>query len=173
MDITAKGFGNMLIEAGYKILAGAFNLKPQIVPYDDLVKWSAYKMPNNIALVSMDYKLHLIDWTTWKDIIASDWTSTKKYAEDAFDCDNFAITFAAHCSELYNVTVAYVYGKAYKPDGTYIDMHYWNAMFTKEIDGSFHIYFFEPMNGTYGEYPGQGKFQFGTMIYEPKIITIF
>jgi hypothetical protein len=169
----ARTLGKSLLEAGYKMLASSYNINSQQVYFNDFSALLQQKLPN-VEQGLMDNNYYLIPFSVWKDIIASDWLSqTKQYVTDKYDCDNFAYTFAAHVSELFDISVATCYGEVFNKDTKVsLGLHYWNVIPTKEIDGSLHIYFYEPQNNMYCEITGKTDITLN-MIYKPIKVIVF
>lgn len=174
----ARKIGRTLIEAGLKMIASAFHIQPQQITYQEmsgliaskLAKYPAGQNPNSGL---MDGNYFLIDIATWKEIIATDWTENKQYLVDKWDCDNFAYTFAAHVSEIFDISVSTCYGEVYNKDtGKFLNWHYWNTIMTYEADGK-HLYFFEPQTGEIVEIVGQQDIILGNWKYVPHRVIVF
>jgi hypothetical protein len=163
--------GRTLINSGLKFVQQGFQLSPKEATREELATLIANKL--NCESGFMDGKFYLVSIDDWRNFNEFDWTKEKIYVTDKFDCDNYAFTFAAHISELFDITVGTCYGKVYNKDtGKYIDLHYWNVVITKELDG-LHLYFYEPMNGGFAEVIDKSRIVIGNMRYEPIKLTLF
>ena len=172
VNSIARSLGQTLIKAGYKMIVSAFNIQPKLVFYNEIVNLISTKLNCESSLLDSNY--YLIDFVTWKDIIACDWlVDTKKWIADKFDCDNWSYAFASHISELFDISVACMYGEIFNKDTKKsLGYHYWNTILTKELDG-LHLYFYEPENNQYVEIIGQSQIIIGNWIYKQIKIIVF
>ena len=164
--------GKVLVNNGLKFIQQGFHINPKECGWQEMIDFISAKL--NIQLSLKDRKFYLIDWETWKQFIKIDWIEEKKYIEDRFDCDNFAQTFSAHASELFDISVATCYGKVYhKNNNQFIDYHEWSVIITKEIDGAKHLYFYEPMNDQSVEVLDKNNITIANWRYEPIKIYVW
>ena len=97
-----------------------------------------------------------------------------KYLVDKYDCEDFALTFAAHLSEILDISSSFSYGKVYdKNTKVLIGYHYYNALITIEADNSKHLYLYEPQGADMAEVTGQKDIIIGDWIYKPIKISVF
>jgi hypothetical protein len=85
----------------------------------------------------LDGTYYATDLTTLKKIIDWDWTDTRKYVNEIFDCDKFAIYFKARVSLDFGINAV----------GVVLDYsagHAYNLVILKEPDGRVQWYLFEP-----------------------------
>ena len=114
------------------------------------------------------YKVPTID--VWRKIIKADiLDKVKKWREDVFDCDNFALVFSAHCAEFYGVNTAGIaLGNVYDANTLeLVGYHAYNVLVAKE-DGKIVLYIYEPQ--TDGLAKASKKTRLGDWIYETEKI---
>ena len=93
---------------------------------------------------SFDVWAYLVPLQVWKDFTEFEWSKEKKYLADIWDCDNYAMAYASHASEILDITGFRVWGTVYDKDtNVKVGYHYWNACFTSDKE----LYFIEPQTG--------------------------
>lgn len=136
----AKQIGILLIDNGMKMIQSAFKLNPIKVTGAEITQAIVKYLPS-VNLTHLDDWYYLIPISQWKELIAVDWTDTKKWVIDKFDCDNFGNYFSANMAMFYEINSAgRVYGKFYRGTQNFVGYHYWNII----IDSNKDIWFFEP-----------------------------
>lgn len=160
----AKKLGLILIDSGMRFIQSAFHLNPIKVSGEEITQiLRKYFVSEKIT--HLDSYYYLIPISQWRELIAVDWTDTKKWVVDKFDCDNFSNYFAANMSMFYEInSVGRVYGKYYQGTNQFVGYHYWNVLITAEKE----IWFFEPGNDKMTE----AKYEGGMLLingnkYEP------
>lgn len=146
--------GTLLIRLGIKRIQDAFKIEPAIIDGNillDKIRSKSELTANQIS--RLDRKYYLTDWETWKKIIDLDWTDTKDYIKEKFDCDDFSRIFQARIIETYGLNSCMTaYGKIYnKETGAFINYHYWIVILTS--DDKLMVY--EPGNDKYTEYSNE------------------
>ena len=150
-NITLQ-LGLLLINNGMKFIQSAFHLNPIKVSSADITQAITKYLPS-VNLTHLDDFYALIPISQWKELIAVDWTDTKKWVTDVFDCDNFSNYFSANIACFYEINSAgRVYGKFYRGTQTFVGYHYWNII----IDANKDIWFFEPESDKMTEMPYKG-----------------
>jgi len=154
----------ILINNGISMLEKAFNLTPSILTYNDITQILRQYFPTQ-QITHLDNNYRVIPIEQWRQLIAVDWTDTKKWVLDYFDCDNFSNYFAANMAFFYEInSVGRVYGKLYKGTDQFVAYHYFNVIITSDRK----IWFFEPENDTLTETDYQGGILLiGGNKYEP------
>ena len=99
-----KKLGATLIEKGQWFLQRAFHVKyTRTLTKDELVNFLAGLGLDRNRIYCSDNKYYVIDKEVMEDIIVYDWTDSKKYLTDVFDCDDFANAFKSNLGIIYNV----------------------------------------------------------------------
>ena len=99
-----KKLGSQLIEKGQWFLSKAFNIKVldttnKIFIINLLVSKGFFL--NKMRFADFWYKVTSLE--TMREIIKYSWVDRKKYVKDTFDCDDYALAFRAHVSEIYGI----------------------------------------------------------------------
>ena len=97
-----KKLGSQLIERGQWFLKTAFNVKVVRTISSSQIR-TFFKGLGYDKLQFADRLYSIIDWKTMKDIIKYSWVNRKKYVSEKFDCDDYALAFKGHVSEIYNI----------------------------------------------------------------------
>jgi len=129
-----------------------------VVQDKDKVIWSGFKFEVAVMAVPdcdfvhfpMDGRYWLADKAIWQFLIAWDWTNKKKYIADLYDCENYAISFKAHCDRYFGLNSCAIvidYGSG----------HSYNMIFYP--DGSCDI--FEPQSDAFISIIGRDKSMYG------------
>lgn len=173
VNLIARKFANILLEAGYKMMKSAFRLEPKEIEGSAFYYFLLSKT-SGVNHILLDGKYYLIPFSQWLDIINVDWINLRPWITEVFDCDDHAFAFSSHISEMFDInSKGAVYGRVLNKDtGKEVGWHYWNAIVSKEQDGSLHLYYYEPGTDQYAEDKG-GKIIIGNWIYEPKSIQWF
>jgi len=156
-----------LVRIAHNITRARFKLNPRKVSYGQM----SYLLKKRFgSAVMLDSNYFIIPIWQWKNIIKWDWTKNKGYVEDRYDCDNYAIMFAARMGEIHGLNSApVIYGKYYR-DGQFINYHYFNAI----IDNEMNTWLLEPQNDILVPYKGEKRISIGNAEYEPlKVANIF
>lgn len=102
MNKLYKNLGSELILRGQWFLREAFNVKvartinsTQIITFFNGLGYD--------KLYFADGLYSVIDWNVMKEIIRYSWVDKKKYISEIFDCDDYALAFKSHVSEIYNI----------------------------------------------------------------------
>ena len=118
-------------------------------------KWKSKYDPNDqMKILSLDSKYFLCDDKDIKEIVKWDWTDSKKYVSNKYDCDNFAFSFKAMVDRKFGLNnvglvIDYSGGHAYN---IVVLANGRGKIFEPQTDGW-------PRAGT-----GQYKFQAGSII---------
>jgi len=148
----SKKIGMLLIDNGMRFLQQAFHLAPIKVSSAEINQILRPYFPSN-NITHLDGFYHLIPINQWRELIAVDWTDTKKWVLDFFDCDQFSNYFSANMAMFYEInSVGRVYGKLWKGTDQFVDYHYFNVI----IDSDKKIWFFEPASDKMSEVAYQG-----------------
>lgn len=148
----ARKIGTTLIDSGMKFIQSSFHLEPIKKTSGDISALFKKYLPG-IPINHLDNNYYTVPISQWKQMIEVDWTETKKWVEDKFDCDNFANYFSANMAMFYEInSVGRVYGKYYKGTQQFVDYHYWNVIITSDNE----VYFFEPISGKLSEVKYEG-----------------
>ena len=97
-----KKLGSQLIEKGQWFLKNAFDVKVTRTMNSIQIR-SFFKDMGYDKLYFADRWYPIIDWNTMQNIIKFSWVDRKAYTKDVFDCDDYALAFRAHVSEVYNI----------------------------------------------------------------------
>ena len=106
-----------------------------VVQDKDKTIWSGVKMGAAVARVpeckllhyGMDGRYWLANKDIWKLLVAWDWVDSKKYIEDIYDCENFAILFKGRadyyfglnsCAIVIDYSSGHGYNMIFYPDGS-------------------------------------------------------
>jgi len=162
----------MITEILYKILKWV--IKRVLTVDGEWVDWKqlsiAVATTLGCAPICLDQKYKLITLDDWKEIIKSDTLNiTKEWKQDVFDCDNFAITFNAHCAEFYEVNTAGIaLGKLYDAYTLeFLGNHAFNVLVAKK-DNQLKLYVYEPQTDELAE--ASKKTKVGDKIYEVEAV---
>ncbi len=99
-----RGLGSQLLDKGKWFLKQATPFKETVFTASQmLTKLREITGLPVSKLYSADEKHYTTDIDTWKTIIENDWTEKMKYLSDRYDCDNYAGSFSAYCSEIYGI----------------------------------------------------------------------
>jgi len=99
-----KKLGSQLIEKGQWFLKEAFNVRVERVATKVHIRNLFTSLGfNNSKILFADAKHSVVSLDTMKDIIKYSWVDRKKYLDEVHDCDDYALEFKAHSSEIYNI----------------------------------------------------------------------
>jgi len=91
-----------------------------------------------VAWLPLDGTYYTVDLDTFKKIIEWDWTDTRKYLEDTFDCDKFAMYFKSRMAIDFGINAIGVVLD-------YSSEHAYNLIIVKDQQGV-KWYLYEPQN---------------------------
>lgn len=166
----------IVLEKVFKVLVKILKrmLKHFLKVNGDWVDWRLLQLAVvtqlGTAAITLDQKYKVLTLDEWKQIIRSDTLNiTKKWKKDVFDCDNFAITFNAHCAEYYEVNTAGIAIGTIKHAGTLKNLgkHAYNILAVKE-NNELVLYLYEPQ--TDGLVKAGKQVRLGNWIYETEIV---
>ncbi len=102
----------------------------------DYVEMMLRKLPNYRYRLPLDGKYYSTDKETFKKIVEWDWSDTRRYVEDRFDCDKFAMYFKSRVSIDFGVnTVGVIFD--------YDSGHAYNVVILTDVNEPL---LFEPQN---------------------------
>ena len=90
----------------------------------------------NARWFRLDKNYYTVGYETFKKIIEWDWTDTRKYLVDVFDCDDFAVYFKARMAIEFNINAIAVVLD-------YSSAHAYNIVILKDCSGV-RWYIYEP-----------------------------
>jgi len=99
---------------------------------------SIYSKSRPAGWLRLDGNYYTTDMATFKKIVEWDWTDTRKYITDTFDCDKFSMYFKSRIAIDFGINAI----------GVVIDYsagHAYNLVIIKESQG-FSWYLYEPQN---------------------------
>ena len=99
-----KNLGSELISRGQWFLKQAFNVKVERIVNKTHIRnlFTSLGFDYNKVLFA-DTNHLVVSIATMEDIIKYSWVDRKKYIVEHFDCDDYALAFKAHVSEIYNI----------------------------------------------------------------------
>jgi len=160
----------LLAKLLYKLIKRVFRVEGEKVSWIVINTKLTSVLGCDTMLLDSWYKV--VDLDTWKEIIQSDLLNlTKKWKKEVFDCDNFAITFVGHVSELYEInSVGIALGKVYDASSNkLVGYHAFNVIVVKE-DKDLGIYVYEPQ--TDGLAKASRRTKIGNWIYEVDLVIM-
>lgn len=117
----------------------------------------------DLPITHFDNYYYLANWDIWQLINELDWVKTKKWLEDARDCDNLVNAYSANASMFWELnSVLRVYGKLYRGTTGFVNYHYWNLIILPTGE----LIFYEPQNGQFTNFTG-GQLLIGGKLYVP------
>ena len=173
----ALKLGMKFIWAGEEVIRRTFNVKRYEIPRLTVRTFLKALTGLGSDTISLsDSKYYATGWEHWRDIIWYDLIDQRKYQDDYFDCDNFAMSYAARAAHLYKLnTCGVAYGTIYSnKTGNRLGRHAFNIIVAREEDHT-ELYCYEPMTD------GFAKIEKGQPIelakpnwrYEPDWVLMF
>jgi len=140
----AGSLGYSLIRLGQAILVVSIGVRYHVFPYQEMIK-----LFEPTGLIYFDLKYQTTDIETFRKIIELDWLNRKPYLKDIFDCDDYALAFKVHLSEIYRINaIAVVVGEVRDTKtGQVIGYHGYNRI----IDKDKKVWLFEPQTDKLSE----------------------
>jgi len=164
----ARNFGASLCQTGLKIIQTTFRINPVELDYEEF-RDLFLNLSDGVRPVLLDGKYYLEKWSTWQNIIEVDWTDTKKYVRERFDCDNMSFSFCSRVSWLFGLnSKGAVYGAIYnRITKKLVGYHYWVCIVSNEPDGTRQLFYLEPQTDERVKYEKGKPIIMGNWLYEP------
>jgi len=140
----AGNLGQILIKLGQSFLYAQAGLMHHELKLEDVIKLCSPE-----GFIYFDLKYRTTDIETFERIIKLDWVDTKKYIKDFFDCDDFALAFKSHMSEIYkiNAVMVCIGEMRNKNTNALIGYHAYNRFIDKHLK----LFLFEPQTDQLSE----------------------
>ncbi|MHA1303382.1 MAG: hypothetical protein ACTSPI_06750 [Candidatus Heimdallarchaeaceae archaeon] len=140
-----KELGSTLIEKGKFFLTKAFDLKDLRI----ISKSYLTGVLNSVGLSNLYYadaKYYVPTLNSMKDIIKYSWTDKKQYQTDQYDCDDYALSFRAFCSELFGINTVALAKSIKVTTNTGKEIWHRACIFLAEENGVISAYLLETQN---------------------------
>lgn len=172
VNLIKRKIGAIFCQIGFLKIRQAFHIKPKVVNFAEIKYFIKNNCKLDIRLNPADSKYSIINWATMKEIISVDWTDTRKYKKQIWDCDDFSHAFKSHVSEIFEInSVGSVWGYIYdKNTKQKRGAHLWNAIISLEDNGQLHLFWYEAMNDLWVEHFPNQKIIIKNWEYEPRSI---
>ena len=132
-----------MIRTGIEWLKSAVKARYYVMGVGELMSIVNRYLPD-VSNIPVDLRFQYTDFETMKKIIEIDWTNLREFRKDAYDCDNYAFSFASRMAEIWEINgVAVAFGVIYEK-GLPIP-HFWNYFIARTESGE-KLYFLEPQN---------------------------
>jgi hypothetical protein len=111
-----------------------------------------------LSWLRLDGTYYSTDMNTFKKIVEWDWTDTRKYIADVFDCDKFAMYFKARMAIDFGINAV----------GVILDYsagHAYNLVILRDPRGVVNYYLYEPQNDNLFTYEQRDKNMYAMQSY--------